>query len=321
MSNAHANLPDDQLHVAKGFSDSSKGGTVFKNQAGEQVFTPLMILPNAIDHVNSLAAPPTEVDGDVYLLDTTGGTLEIASIAWQSGNTVRYNFSGTPDLSVYTVGDYVYFSGNANAENNGSFAITAINNGSDYFEITNSAISSAAKDEASTPGQAKVTKANWDGCQQNSWVKFNGSTWQEIVPTEGASCFLTTPQKNHTFLNDNWIIPIQVNLGASYVLKCSVKQVTTGAPSVEEHINTMGTITKARSAAGNYTLSFIANYFASPEKVNMNWNITNDHAIYNEIRADLWFSADNEITIRAFGDGTELDSLLNYMYLNIEIYP
>lgn len=321
MSNAHKELPEDQLHAAKGFAASAKGGTVLKNQAGEQVFTPSMILPNAIAVADCTQAPPTEVAGDVYLLDNSFGTLEIVNIVWQSGNTVRYTFAGSTDLSAYQIGDYFKSVLCTNAVNNGLFAITTVNDASDWIEVTNEAVSSGATDETSSSGNIKATFTEWDGCQQNSWVKFNGSIWEEIVPTQGSSCFLTTPKKFYNFIDDVWSIHNLISSPASYNFKAAISQALTAAPVVEEHVNNTGAVTPARTAVGNYELTFSAAYFTDPEKLNLTWNVQNDHSTYLTIQVDIWIAATNKLAIRVFGDGVEADSALNYLSINAEIYP
>lgn len=80
------------------------------------------------------------------------GSLNIDTIAWQSGTTVRYTFSGSPDLSGVVVGHQLQATGCTNALHNGTFEITAVSNASDYIEVTNSSISDASNNESSSPG-------------------------------------------------------------------------------------------------------------------------------------------------------------------------
>lgn len=83
--------------------------------------------------------------------------LDINNINWQSGNTIRYTFSGTPDLSSVAIGDAFYASGCTNSSNNGLFITTAVNNGSDYVEVINETISDNAADEAGSAGTGVLT--------------------------------------------------------------------------------------------------------------------------------------------------------------------
>lgn len=74
--------------------------------------------------------------------------LDIDTTTWQSGNTVRVAFNGTPDLSSVVAGDMLYISGSTNSQNDGLFAITNVNDGSDYVDITNLKITDGTYDEA-----------------------------------------------------------------------------------------------------------------------------------------------------------------------------
>lgn len=78
------------------------------------------------------------------------------TIAYQSGNTVRYTFTAT-DLSAVVPGDMLFIAAAAIAGNNGLFAITAVNNGSDYVDVTNLNRSDAAGDESGLSIAAVMT--------------------------------------------------------------------------------------------------------------------------------------------------------------------
>lgn len=74
---------------------------------------------------------------------------DVNTILWQSGNTIRYTFNGTPDLTKIKVEDTLHVDSATNASNNGDFIITAVNNAGDYIEITNPGRSDVTDDEAS----------------------------------------------------------------------------------------------------------------------------------------------------------------------------
>lgn len=86
--------------------------------------------------------------------ETDGGAmvgvhnLDVNTIAWQSGNTIRYTFNATPDLTKIKVGDTMRSELATNASNNGEFIITAIDDVSDWIEVTNPGRSDATDDEA-----------------------------------------------------------------------------------------------------------------------------------------------------------------------------
>jgi hypothetical protein len=76
-------------------------------------------------------------------------SLDVDTITWQSGNTIRYTFNGTPDLSGVSTFDVLVVTSATNAVNDGTFFITAINDGSDYVDVTNPDRTNADDDEAS----------------------------------------------------------------------------------------------------------------------------------------------------------------------------
>ena len=209
MSNVLKDLPNDAWPPVKDHISADNGAGVWKNERGAQERDrstgAILLFPSAINIVKSNAVPPTEVDGAIYLLDNTNPNLTISVIAWQSGTTTRITFSGTPDLSVYAVNDWIYIKSAVNAVNNGVFQITAINDGSDYVEVTNALKTSATYDET-TGGIGSISKAEWDGCPQNSWVRFNvgAGTWAYILPGEGRHCFSTSRDVLYYFDGTEW---------------------------------------------------------------------------------------------------------------------
>jgi hypothetical protein len=75
--------------------------------------------------------------------------LDVNTILHQSGNTIRYTFNGTPDLSgVDATNDMLISESNGTASNDGIFVITAVSDGSDYIEVTNPDRADNTDDEA-----------------------------------------------------------------------------------------------------------------------------------------------------------------------------
>lgn len=191
-SNDHKKMADSQIHVAKGFSPAINGYSMWKSELGEQAWDNRNVLPTALALAVSSSAPPTEVNGDIYLLNNARPSLNVNTIAWQSANTVRYTFNSTPDLTSYVVGDYISVTSAGSTPNNGNFIITNINTGSYYIDVTNLAILDNTYDEGSdSPAIVTSTLSNWDGCPQNSWVRFNSvqGKWFCIIPALGVMCF------------------------------------------------------------------------------------------------------------------------------------
>lgn len=84
--------------------------------------------------------------------------LDVDTILFQSENTIRYTFNGSPDLSVVVVNDVLFAETSTNSDNNGSFYISAIDNtAAKFIEVTNDLRSSATLDEATdSPSTVKL---------------------------------------------------------------------------------------------------------------------------------------------------------------------
>lgn len=90
------------------------------------------------------------------------GSLDIDTITWQSGTTVRVAFNGSPDLSSVTTDHWLIVTGSTNSSNNGAFKISAVNDGSDYVDITNASRTDDTDDEATdATGTGVVEDPTW----------------------------------------------------------------------------------------------------------------------------------------------------------------
>lgn len=96
-----------------------------------------------ITKANVFLRPPMAV----IVRDST--EYDVDTIAHQSGNTIRLTFNGSPDLSNLSTDDTIKVKSASNDSNKGTFPITAVNDTSDYIEITNEDRSDATDDEAS----------------------------------------------------------------------------------------------------------------------------------------------------------------------------
>ncbi len=203
MGKLHEELEDPQIHEPKGFGAALINTKLAKLVPNGSEWTENNVLPSALSLADSTVAPPTEVLADIYLLDRTGVTLDVDTIVWQSGTTVRISFNGTPDLSGVTIGDTYNTSGNGNTSNDGIFDITDVNDGSDYIEITNAARTDATDDEPSdATGTGTITHGDWDGAVQDDWVRFNGLVWERIPAAEGLLIYVKDTDKLYLYTTD-----------------------------------------------------------------------------------------------------------------------
>ncbi len=81
------------------------------------------------------------------LYDVILTNVDVDTIIWQNGNTVRYTFNGTPDLSKITTDGYIISTNAIYARNNGEFAVVGL--GTDYVDITNPNSSDGTQNEFS----------------------------------------------------------------------------------------------------------------------------------------------------------------------------
>ena len=87
----------------------------------------------------------------------TATPLTVASIAWQTANTIRYTF--TTDISALGITNNQWFTttGNTNADNNGGYLVTAV--GANYVDVRNYKRSTAALDETGGTATGRVSRA------------------------------------------------------------------------------------------------------------------------------------------------------------------
>jgi len=203
----HSNLDKNtrNMHHPIGFRSADVGTYLFKDETGNYTYEQSGILSPALDYVDVTATAPDETVGNIYLLDDGSATLVVSAINWQSATTVRYTFSGTPNLSSYSTSNNILYSYDAvNSAHNGRFVITAINDGSDYIEVTNSLVTSSDLDET-TSASCEIPHSAWDGASNGDWVRFDGSDWYRINVNEGTKCYDKTLGQTRTFNGTKWL--------------------------------------------------------------------------------------------------------------------
>ena len=132
--NLHSQLPDATLHNPKGFSFASAGTKVTRDEKSELNWQPDLSLPAALSFATATSAPPTEVDGDIYVL--VGGTPHGDWDGASENDWVRFDgtagtwkaitpTSGTTTLNIAS-GDYKLWNGSSWVNVNGSASNFAI---------------------------------------------------------------------------------------------------------------------------------------------------------------------------------------------------
>lgn len=162
ISNEHrfAHLNDANNHEVKGFTAAPIGYSMVKNIRGNSEWQRNKRLENVINKIVGYSAPTTEVDGDIYIIESPN--LDVNAITWQSGTTVRYTFTSGYDSSLYSTGSYLQVSGETvKTVHNGVFIITTVN--ASYLEVTNAAVTDSTNNVASASlASAYVTHEDFD---------------------------------------------------------------------------------------------------------------------------------------------------------------
>lgn len=150
-------LRDEGMHEVKGFPSASIGYAYKKGIRGISEWSRVARQENVIATVTGYAAPLTEVDGDVYSIESP--LLQIANINWQSGTTVRFTFDSGYS-NIYAVGNYLQISGETIENHNGVWVITAVN--ASYLEVTNENITDATDDVTGSAATGYVSHQDYD---------------------------------------------------------------------------------------------------------------------------------------------------------------
>lgn len=197
---------DSNMHYPKQYKESETGVVLTKGADERLDYMHRNHLKPTINIVDINSAPPTEVNGDVYILSNAVTTLSVDSIAWQSGNTIRIQF-GVVDLSAVSINDWFITTGNANSSNDGTFQISAVNDGSDYIDITNPNRTDATDDEGSpASGTGYITIAAWDGGSANMQVQYYtyDDSWFGIDSVEGDIGYIDSSSEYRIFDGTDW---------------------------------------------------------------------------------------------------------------------
>ena len=233
------------MHFPKDFLTASVGTMPIHDESKNLLWDRIPLLPAAKELRNVLAtAPVSPSDGDIYLLDNSGAIYTVSAINHQSGNVVRYTFSGTPDLSGISSVNLLVSTGAVNIEHNGIFVITAVNDPSDFIEITNTAISDNTLDET-TGATVETPHGDWNGAVNNDWVRFNDadSVFYKIAPVLGQCCFDILLLTRRCFNGTRWLGEKQE---IQLALSDETTDLTTGAAKVTMRIPYKFLITDVR---------------------------------------------------------------------------
>lgn len=251
----HSRMHDDPLnmHYPRGYVASSAGEAPETDETENLAWKHKRILDPILSIEDSSIAPPTEVDGDIYILDATPGSIAVDTILFQSGNTIRYNLAGA---TAAAVGDYAIFTLSTTAINDGTFQITAVDGAGLWVEIINAGRANSDDDETpSSPAVMNTSHDEWDGADHHDWVKFNSADdlWYKISPEDGDFVWNKDTSAVWTFTGGNWsqqIAPAVV-FGSDYNAQRDTADTVTSSTTLVQHA-----ILNISVAAGTYKLDW-----------------------------------------------------------------
>lgn len=110
----HVDIPDDQIHKPKGFASASKNTETVKDEQGGLRWDTRYTLPPAKNFVLASSTPPTESNGDIYMLVDSS----VPHADWDGASEndwVRYDTSADTWFSITPVEGVMCYDKTANA--------------------------------------------------------------------------------------------------------------------------------------------------------------------------------------------------------------
>ena len=183
--NLHSQLPDATLHNPKGFAFASAGTKVTRDEKSELNWQTDLSLPAALSFATATSVPPTEVDGDIYVL--LGGTPHGDWDGASENDWVRFDgtsgtwkaitpTSGTTCLNIAS-GDYKIWNGSAWVN---------ISSGDTNFSTADLTFSASRVHDIDTNVLSFQTNAG--SSSRINWVK-RGTRIAQEVTSGGANIF------------------------------------------------------------------------------------------------------------------------------------
>jgi hypothetical protein len=117
----HPDIPDNQLHPCKGFADSVKNNMLVKDEQGALLWEDRYLLPPAKNFVLASSAPPTESNGDIYVIvDSTAphadwdGAAEDSWVRFDTSADTWFSINPVEGIRCYdkTLNGYWEYDGN-----------------------------------------------------------------------------------------------------------------------------------------------------------------------------------------------------------------
>lgn len=209
---------DENMHLPHGATGTTDGNQLFKAPDDTDLGTVTWfpgLLPPVLERKDPQAAAPATAAvpvGSRYLLQDAA-EMDIDTITWQSGTTVRITFNGGPSLP--STNDFIHITTATSSSNNGSFIVTAV---SGFVEYTNAARTDGIDDEATdSPAVAKWTDDTWGSdATPNAWTEVDkvGDTWRAVEAQEGNQVYNMDTSSFWIFDGSIWTLVNKIATGS-----------------------------------------------------------------------------------------------------------
>lgn len=166
MSDQHKALPNSQLHPPKDFEPANSATQGWKDERSQWVFEPRFELPPVLNIVDNTVAPPTEVDGDIYLTDNTGASHAdwdgAAANSWVRFNTADDSWNevlAIEGMILYdkTSNNLFKYTGAAWVQTGGGGQVDSVTGTASRITISGTAVDPIVDISASYVGQTSIT--------------------------------------------------------------------------------------------------------------------------------------------------------------------
>lgn len=226
-----------------GYNTVNIGGTNSTvNIYGASYVTPIEYVSedkNILVNFNA-SGQDSETSGIYVQEEYSGALIDLSSVAWQSGTTVRYyvNITGN-GIDGLVAGEFIRVTGFLNNQNNGTYKVLTAT--ATYIDVVNPERTDASKDETAVAFAARLLLAGYMhvGTARTSW-EFKAPARSGIIELKPASAakflLITTDSVNNVTVKFNTDSTIDQDLQKSssvQFLNLKLSALTTGIAHVD----------------------------------------------------------------------------------------
>jgi hypothetical protein len=100
---------DANLHYPKGYINADVNSLMGVDETDSLIWEQRYLLPAALNYVSAVTAPPTEINGDIYVLSDAVGTVHASWDGCAKDDWVRYNSAAALWYAITPLEGFVFF--------------------------------------------------------------------------------------------------------------------------------------------------------------------------------------------------------------------